>query len=143
MYEAACAQCERRVMVPNALVLAVVVGALEYDKRSKGSKGRALTRDLPALGLLLGDRVEPSPDLPDVGALERISTPAWVLFWRPDDQTLANHRNPLLAATGVRIRSLALDTLHTLHLGGVQGLLRCSVVNNIVIVVQRVVGGGF
>jgi hypothetical protein len=56
---------------------------LRYDKRSGGPKGRCLIRDLPELGLLQDDRLEPTPELWDVGALEDMGTPCVVTFWRP------------------------------------------------------------
>ena len=87
-----------------------VARCLKYDKKKQGSHGRALQRDFPALGLLAGDRVEPSPQLPNVALLEEVVTPAEVVFWRPSMETMARHRNPLLDLTiGITTRIICGD----------------------------------
>jgi hypothetical protein len=117
-YEAACSSCERVVLIADAHTHALVLGALHWDKKKGGSRGRALTRDLPGLSLLLGDRLEPGPLLWDVGKFEDIPIPSRVAFWRPSNATMAMHRNPVLSGIpGVTVKHIALDTLHCLHLG--------------------------
>ena len=58
-----------------------LVKALKYDDDIRGSRGLALQRDMEGLGLLVGDRLDPSKNLPDVGKFKEISTfPASVFF---------------------------------------------------------------
>ena len=57
-----------------------------------------MTADLPEYGLRAGDRLEPSKNVPDVGAffVFIVAFPVVVLFWRATMETSARHRNPLL-----------------------------------------------
>lgn len=125
-YEHACAAAEICVILTRA-DHAALLERLYYDKRpgAAGSHGRALVRDYAPLGLLKGDRLEPSPSLPDVGAFEAVASfPREVVFWRPSCQTSASHRNPLFAPeTGVGLHSFGIDILHTLNLGIYQKLV--------------------
>ena len=117
-YEAACRICELVVVVPDAEVHAFIVGNLEYDKSRGGYRGRVLVCDVPAVGLLRGDRVEPSVWLRDVSKFEYQQPPFKVLFWRQSNQIFTHRRNPLFSPfTGISTLSLSLDTLHCLHLG--------------------------
>jgi hypothetical protein len=124
-YESACSRCERHVVIGTAAVRDHVASLLFYDKRTAGSRGRALRSDVPGLSLLAGDRLEPSVGCPDVAAFERLPLPATVVFWRPSEETLAKHRNPLFNQfTGINIETLTVDTLHCLYLGVLQ--VHCS-----------------
>ena len=119
-YNDACSNCERLVWVDCAETHAAILQLLRYDKRRKGSRGRALQGNLPNLGLMAGDRLEPSDVLPDIGAFEGLvgRLPVQVTFWRPVNNTLALHRNQVFGAnTGISIQNIAIDVLHTLHLG--------------------------
>ena len=121
-YGQACARCEIQVPLTHANRDAIIEdGGLRYDKRADGSKGRALSRDLPALGLRANDRLEPSRWLVDVGQLADAEPVegATLTFWRPSSETLARHRNPLFSAeTGITpARCLTIDVLHCVHLG--------------------------
>lgn len=119
-FEEACVAAEISVVL-SAEDLDLLKRTLSYDKRPTGSHGRALVRDLPHLRLRKGDRLEPSPMLPDVGNLEALSPPATVTFWRPENSSLVNHRCPLWdTAIGLTaMRCIAIDMLHTFHLGTV------------------------
>ena len=68
-YNLACAKREIKTVL-NADQGRRVVAALYQDRRKDGSRGRALMWDLTDLGLAEGDRLEPSPEVPDPGALE-------------------------------------------------------------------------
>ena len=117
-YEEACSACEILVEVANVRVQAELAGLLFYDKRQKGGyHGRALRGAYPALGLRMGDRLEPNPMLPDIANFEAQSPPFTAMFWRHTNDTLAKHRCLLFSTPGVSIRSLSIDALHTLHLG--------------------------
>lgn len=91
--------------------------SLIYDKRSSGFRGRALIRDLPEFRLLIGDRVEPSESLIDVGKFEEVPSIIEVTFWRVVNNRV-RHRNPLFnSITGVTLLSLLVDALHAYVLG--------------------------
>ena len=117
-YEAACHRCE----LPRSLDRqqhAEVLAALRYDKRPQGSRGRALSCNVPSCELLMGDRLEPSDELPNVGDFDSIRIfPARVIFWRPSNETSVRHRNPLFNPTvGVVVDLLVVDPLHAVNLG--------------------------
>ena len=58
-YRAACLRCERWVTI-SAAQHSTLVGLLVCDRRADGNHGRTLLRDVPKLGLLARDRLEPS-----------------------------------------------------------------------------------
>jgi len=100
-----------------------ILAILRYDKRDAGVRGRALVRDVPEALLRAGDRLEPSPELPDIGEYENIvKFPMTLVFWRSARDSLVLHRNPLWdSAVGITpTRSLTVDALHTMHLGVMQ-----------------------
>lgn len=124
-YENACARCERHITIDSVETLREIVQLLRYDKRTQGSRGRALTAAIPRLQLQAGDRLEPCPACPDVGQFQDLAPPATVVFWRPSLDTHTRHRNPLFSAdTGITIRVLCVDPLHCLYLGVFQ--VHCS-----------------
>ena len=126
-YEEACRRCEIYVVIATEEQRASVAQELYYDKRTYGSRGRALKAAIPALGLKSGNRLEPCPALPDVADFGKVPLPATVLFWRPSQETFARHRNPLFTPElGIDVQSLRVDTLHTLFLGVFQ--LQCAAV---------------
>ena len=117
-YEATRARCELHVRIGTRALLVKVSTHLRYDKRSGGPKGRCLIRDLPELGLLQDDRLEPTPELRDVGALEDMCTPCVATFWRPSLETVTRHRNPVFGNAWVLTpRNMTIDLLHGLNLG--------------------------
>ena len=98
-YDAGCNACACRGQIPDRLVHARVLGCLWYGKRKGGGRGRVLRHDLPELGLLAGDRLEPLPALPDISAFDRMQAfPTELTFWHPASETIARHRNPLFCA---------------------------------------------
>jgi hypothetical protein len=113
-FEQACGRCEIKVRL-DRMSLRLVVDNLIFDKSRDGSRGRCLTTDLPTLGLLKGDRVEPSREVPDIAHLQEGDL---VTFWRPSKQTAYKHRCPLFGKeTGLSSENLGVDWLHTLSLG--------------------------
>jgi len=95
-YDEACSRCEHLVVLSPAQH-ETVKGHLVFDKRTSGARaahGRALKQDIAELGLLSGDRLEPTTWLRDVGDdFNNISVfPYPVVFWRPSDATLCTHR---------------------------------------------------
>ena len=116
-YFAACERCEHEVRLQGPNDIAKLEQFLRYDKRKDGSRGRALTRDVQVRGveLRVGDRLEPSEFLNDVGALVSISEfPTTIIFWRMSDETLTRHRNPIFDREIGIIpnRTLTIDLLH-------------------------------
>ena len=110
-YQAGCGKCERRVMIDVSLHQEILA-ALD------GSRGWSLTRPIPPLDLLAGDRLEPSEYLRDVASFENMELPGYVVFWRPSAETVSKHNNPLFSPSlGVGLGTIAIDTLHCLHLG--------------------------
>ena len=69
----------------------------------------------------MGDRLEPSEEIPNIGQSfdERTSFPVTATFWRLARETLTRHRNPLFcAAIGMGpITCLTIDILHGWHFG--------------------------
>ena len=95
-YHAACEKCEIKVII-TAERQNLIRPLLFYDKRKQGACGRALRRAVPSLGLQAGDRLEPSHELPDVGAFGMlVLLPLVVTFWRASQETICKHRNPLV-----------------------------------------------
>jgi len=121
-YEAACASCEVKKVLPLA-DRELIARYLIYDKRQRSSwRGRALKVSLPNFQLLAGDRVEPSPSVPDVALFETLPGDVLVTFWRANS-TRTKHRNPLLnPRLGVGIENFLVDLLHTLFLGVMKDL---------------------
>ena len=95
-WEAACERCTIRVTFPQQRYIEAVSAFLVYDIRKTGSLGRAVTQSFPALGLVVGDRLEPAENLPDVGAFELLVAPVTVKFWRPSLESMVRHRCPSL-----------------------------------------------
>ena len=117
-YERSCVACEKWVTIQNIGQHQLILGALFFDKRKHGGKGRCLCRDIEELGLLQGDRLEPCSTLRNIGMYENLTLPCRVLFWRPRAQTMSTRRCPLFCPEyGVSIETLTIDPLHCLHLG--------------------------
>ena len=98
-YLEACVQSEVIVVVMDTDVLKRITQSLFYDKRKKGSFGRALRVDVATdPPLLAGYRLEPSPELLDVGSLDNLTEddlPTKLTFWN-FSQGRIKHRNPLM-----------------------------------------------
>ena len=96
-YDEAATRCEIPVNCANPETHKQIVRSLRYDKSKRGARGRALTTDLPHLGLLKGDRLEPSEMIPDVGGgFDRLTIfPVLLVFRRSSLVTVCHHRNPL------------------------------------------------
>eukprot|EP00969_Alexandrium_andersonii_P290052 12820137-Alexandrium_andersonii.AAC.1 len=86
-YIEACEACEKWATFEDRAQVQTVAAALFWDKRKQGSKGRALSRNIPEFGLERGDRLEPCDTLPDVAELENAALPIRVVFWRPSCET--------------------------------------------------------
>jgi hypothetical protein len=128
-YADSCTRCEIKVIVTHVSVRQIRL-LLRYDKRRAGALGRALTRPFPELNLLLGDRIEPSPSMPDVAGFDFLcpepGDTSEVLFWRRSEETICLHRFPLWDdVLGISpTRTLCFDLLHTMYLGVMQGFVK-------------------
>lgn len=117
-YEHNRAACESVVVVETKEQQALLKASLVYQKSRGSAQGRGLAQDLPSMGLLKKDRLEPSLSMPDVAAIDSAPLPVTLTFWRTSVQTGSRHRNPLFSeATRVSPQSLGIDWLHTLSLG--------------------------
>ena len=72
---------------------------------------------LPRLGLQKGWRLEPSSQLPDVGAFETCATPFTCVFYVGGAGGRLMHRSPFLQIPGVHLNTWRVDILHTWHYG--------------------------
>ena len=124
-YDMECKRCEVEVSVDTDLIRdAILIDGGLYADPTKQELGRVLARDIPALRLCAGDRLEPSPSLKDTSMFEVCSLPVKIIFWRQrrDAQgrlaTWTLRRNPLFSESiGSEPRLiLHLDSLHTLYL---------------------------
>ena len=124
-YNAACAACERTVVISSVAMQTKIAGVLEYDKRKKGdNKGRTLSADIKELHLVVGDRSEPGPLLADVASFEDWIPPFSVTFWRVSEETCTHHRNQMFAQRiGFGLCNLGVDWLHCLSKGVFQVFL--------------------
>ena len=120
--EECCRKCEQSRRLSFRQYKAVMDN-LQYNK---AFGGRTLMIDMPEVGLERGDRVAATPTMLDVGlGMDTLFDDGaafhTVLFWRTRYQTKMMHRNPLLLESlGIGIYSLAIDVLHTVHLGVMQ-----------------------
>eukprot|EP00971_Amphidinium_carterae_P325724 6456129-Amphidinium_carterae.3 len=117
----ACSRCEIEVQPSTEEEWKLLHQNLHSDRRKQGSRGLALKKNLPELGLKKNDRFEPSPEVPDWAAIyaDPASRPTVLLFWRRTEETYCRHRNPLFHPDlGTELdRIVACDAMHTLTLG--------------------------
>lgn len=123
-YTAACDSCEIGVTLNTPEERSQLRSALFFDKRADGSHGRAVQAHLPAIGLLKGDRLEPSPLMSDVALVDEAPLPCSMVFWRVRAETQTRHRIPIFSeVAGVGPQTIGIDWLHTLSLGVMQTVL--------------------
>ena len=131
-FDEACCRCEIRLLL-DELQIKQIKPYLKYDKRHDGNLGRSLTRDLPQFALLSGDRLEPTPVLPDVALFENtpldIGAKLKVCFWRRSAESICMRRFPLWdVELGISpCRVLCIDFLHTLYLGVMNTWVRTAI----------------
>ena len=122
VFEAHTRPCEKRVRLGPA-DYSTIRALLEPDNRKQGNRGRCLTKAVPSLGLEAGDRLEPSPELPNTAAFDELRPGAGesltVVFWRKSRETKVRRRNPIWSERThfSPHRNLAADNLHLLSLG--------------------------
>ena len=83
-YESACARCEVQITIRSNAEMTLLVNALAFSK-GRGIRGRRIATPLQLDGkhMCVGDRLEPSTDLPDTHSLEKSHLPVRITFWRP------------------------------------------------------------
>ena len=123
-YRAACASCEITVVLNEALWRRLRV-ALVQDRRVGGNRGRCLNADIAGTPLQRGDRLEPSPDVPDTGEGFDAAMPHRATFWRRASESVTRHRNPLFDDEFYLTpdRCVVFDYLHCCCLGVYQDFL--------------------
>lgn len=121
-YKAACDVCEILAHVRTHAQLRTITASLFFDKRLHGQRGRCLSRDLPQFMLSKGDRLEPSKSVMDVAAIDALTPPLDLVFWRSANETLTKHRNPIFddAMATNPAETLGIDWLHAISLGVLQ-----------------------
>ena len=128
-YFESCDLCEVDVTL-NRKQHSDLIKHLKFDKRKAGSRGRAIMSDFSDLRLIAGDRLEAGADVVDVGGFDNLNKfPINCTCWRPGNQSLTRHRNPLFNF-GIGIspfKALALDTLHVFYLGILKVYCRVAV----------------
>ena len=88
--------------------------------------GRVCSAPLAKFGLRKGDRLDPSPTVPDIMNIVDDPFPPGGLkltFWRRSEEGMVKHRSPLLARKVVSMADLAVDEMHTMHLGVFQAYI--------------------
>ena len=118
-YVDACTACEVVVGLTQA-DLALLRPHLSFDRRTRhGFRGLSLRRAFPQFGLIVGDRVEPSQSVRDVGLVLTSTEPLLeVTFWRQEHESRCKHRNPLMdPLLGFSPERLLVDHLHAFNLG--------------------------
>lgn len=87
-------------------------------KTSFKLRGRALKADVKEFGLKRGYRLEPSIQVPDTFAFEKLPLPFTCVFWTGGKNDRLTHASPLLTSIdGVDTESYGPDILHAWDLG--------------------------
>lgn len=117
-YKVACERCEVHLVLDRPQ-WSLVRNSLHYFKPSQGPRGRALTRNLPELGLRKHDRLEPDLLWLDVASFDNpTSWPVRATFWRRSAETRVRRRCVLFDdGLGISLDTVCIDLLHCLWLG--------------------------
>jgi hypothetical protein len=118
-YDTECRSHEKWVILDSSELHRKARWRLVFKKKHKG---RALSQDIPELGLKQNDRLVAIPSMLDTMDFDKLSNleecPALICFWRPTQDAKVHHRNPLLdASLGIGITSFSIDEMHCVHLG--------------------------
>ena len=98
------------------------------NESTSGRRGRVLQNDFPSLGLLDGDRLEPSRSLRDIREFDRAPVGTRVLFWRAQNESLAKHRCPMFTPEShITISTLSLRNSPRAKRRSIQGQREGSV----------------
>ena len=126
-YFEACRMCEIIVHVRDMELLRRIKSSLFYDHRQNGSHGRAMRWGIVGTPIEQGDRLEPTPDMPNVSTIDSLALaqlPVRLVFWR-SNQSRVKHRNPIFNPDiGITPVLLGVDQLHALNLGALQKFAR-------------------
>jgi len=129
-YDTSCSRCEVRVTLSTPHDMDSLLDSLRYRQPAKNPPrlgGRLIVADVKIndVQLLVGDRLEPSRDLPDPHNLEKSRLPIAIVFWRTRrdwkgrSTDCVTHRCPMFArCIGTTVHdNLAVDELHCLYFG--------------------------
>eukprot|EP00959_Pyramimonas_sp_CCMP1952_P129139 2700431-Pyramimonas_sp.AAC.3 len=134
-YEEACKSCEIHVTIDSEAIRSAILRRLTYDINGHSTKGRVLTgpiSEFPGLGLDRHDRLDPSSSMVNPNLFEKYDLPFEVVFWRTHyditgkvNKDWVIHRSPVFSrALGTNpVRSLAIDSLHTVYMGTMMALV--------------------
>ena len=75
-------RCEHVVVLIEISKTAILNAGFRYDKRQDGGQGRCLKGDVPSLGLLMDDRLEPNPNLLEVDDFKQLRNAIEVCLWK-------------------------------------------------------------
>jgi hypothetical protein len=75
--------------------------------------------DIDVFRLKKGDRLIPCSGMPDTALFEGLKVPFTVSFFRYDKNSRLTNISPLFRVPGFTLDKLAIDLLHSWHLGGV------------------------
>ena len=130
--------CEQVVRVGTHADLNMLLRSVGIFKKGKSILGMGICVEEVTIGgvrLQHGDRLEPSDNLLDTHALRFMAVPGTITLWRARVSPITklpldnvHHRCPLfdLRLHSSPCNSLAVDELHTLHLGEVQRCVSAS-----------------
>ena len=112
----------RKVVEVDNDVQRLICSLLVYRK---DCRGRALSDDVPRLGLRKYDRLVPTIQLLDVSNFENRSVPFSAHFWRMTKNDRVFHACPLVTVgvPGLTYDKWAVDGLHSWALGGLGGAI--------------------
>jgi hypothetical protein len=126
-YELECRGRELQITIRTEIERQLVLQHLHFVK--KRGHGRTIVSQFAVSGreLLPGDRLEPSANMLFCSSIDHTAVPFIITFWRPRIDSRGAcmdsvvHRNPLFSESlGTSpVRTLAIDTLHTVYYGPV------------------------
>eukprot|EP00959_Pyramimonas_sp_CCMP1952_P270713 5659226-Pyramimonas_sp.AAC.1 len=137
-YERACERCEIRINVNSEKLRSAILGCLTYEISGRSAKGRVLMSSIPGfpeLGLERLDRLDPSPSMINPNLFEQYDLPFEAVFWRTHYDISGKkktdwviHRSQIFSrALGTNpVRTLAIDSLHTVYLGNMMMVVSCA-----------------
>ena len=116
-YDAACRACELPRVFSNDQ-LGTLRENLCFERGKKGIMGLGLQCDIDTLNLARRDRLEPTSQMPDHGAINDMVGPVSLLFWRRSSETSVRRRCPIMCSElHLGPENLGIDWLHSVALG--------------------------
>ena len=104
------------IPVPNIATRQAIYRSLMYSFKFFGRVVKFPIR-VGGVDLLVGDRLEPTASMLDVGDFETKVPPFNALFWRGSTDDRVSHESPLYLIKGFFLNNHGVDILHAWHLG--------------------------